>query len=119
MHPAWALLARIYSNNPFVDLGLWSRPVEESRKILQDRLGKAERAAREAIRLDSRQATAYVVLGTLEANGHNWAAAEDLYRQAVAIDPNDTEALGQYASFLNSTGHRKEALALEGAGQCS
>src|SRR6185295_16534193 len=45
--PAWALLARIYSNNPFVDLGLWSRPVEESRKILQDRLGKAEKAARE------------------------------------------------------------------------
>ena len=89
---------------------LWSRPVEETRRLVQSALDKAQKAAREAIRLDPRLATGYATLGIIETYRKNWTAAEGLYRQALTLDPNDPDALQFYGGMLARTGRLKEFL---------
>jgi adenylate cyclase len=87
--PAWALLARMTSDP-----------------------AKTETAAREAIRLDSRNAVGYVALAQVQNSRGNFPAGEDLYRQAVALDPNDPEVLDALSSWLVYGGRIKEALGI-------
>src|SRR4051794_14539385 len=43
----------------------------------------------------------------------NWATAEDLYRQALALEPDDSQVLGEYAEdVVARTGRLKEFLRL-------
>jgi tetratricopeptide (TPR) repeat protein len=109
--PAWSYLSRLYItiNNP-LDFQIWHRPVEETRRLWQAAIEKSERAAREAIRLDPRQAFAYTGLARQEANRKNWAAAEDLHRKALTLDPYDPEVLYYYGDLLFQTGRVKDAL---------
>ncbi len=85
--PAWALLALMSSD-----------------------AARGEAAAREAIRLDTRNAVAYLTLAQVENFRGNPAAAEDLYRQALALDPNDPEVLSAFSLRLVFVGRIKEAL---------
>ena len=87
--PAWALLARGYQV-PFPD--------------------KAEKAAREAIRLDPRNAMARTVLAGLETRSGNFSAAEELHQQSLALDPNDPDVLDMISNRLAYFGHVKEAV---------
>ena len=48
----------------------------------------------------------------IQAARGNWAAAEDLFRQALALDPNDPDALHLYSQMLATVGRLKEALSL-------
>ena len=84
-------MSRLYITiqNP-LDFQIWNRPVEETRRLWQAAIEKSEKAAREAIRLDPRQAFAYTGLARLEANRKNWAASEDLHRKALELDPYDS-----------------------------
>jgi TolB-like protein/DNA-binding SARP family transcriptional activator len=108
--PAWGLLSNLYINLPAYDTRLESRPVEESRRLVQSAMDKAEKAAREAVRLDPGQVNGLRALATLEIRRKNWAAAEDLLRQALASDPNDTDTLSNYGGMLANVGRRKESL---------
>jgi adenylate cyclase len=112
--PAWAMLASAYNGSGGWDATLWSRPIAETRRLHQSLLTKAETAAREGVRLDPRHGGGYAVLGALEVSVHNnWSAAEDLYRQALALEPNDSQALGEYAEdVVARTGRLKEFLRL-------
>ena len=88
--PAWALLALM--------------PLDLDRK---------ETAAREAIRLDPRNAAGYAALAQIQLFGHgNFAAGEDLYRQALALDPNEPDVLDELSNRLAAVGRIKEALNL-------
>jgi TolB-like protein len=109
--PAWSYLSRLYITIELpLDFQIWNRPVEETRRRWQSASEKSEKAAREAIRLDPRQAFAYTGLARLEANQKNWAAAEDLHRKALALDPYDPEVLFYYGDVFAQTGRPKEAL---------
>jgi adenylate cyclase len=111
--PAWGLLASTYGLST-VTLGnaLWSRPVEETRRLWQSASDKSEKAARESIRLDPRSAVGYANLVFVEANRKNWAAAEDFCRQALALDTNDTDTLVTYGEILERVGRVKDSLRL-------
>jgi TolB-like protein len=110
--PAWSYLSRLYILIELaVDFQIWNRPVDETRRLWQSAFEKSEKAAREAIRLDPKQAFAYSNLGRwIEPNRKNFAAAEDLHRKALELDPFDSEVLYQYGDFLFHTGRVKEAL---------
>ena len=90
--PAWGLLARAHVSNPDTSVSV--------------------RAAREAIRLDSRNAVAYAALARIQTRLGKWVEAEDLYKQALALDPNEPEVLDTYAATLTAAGRIKEGLTL-------
>ena len=109
--PAWGLLAlRLANVIAFERTPLYTQPIEEIRLQVQLRLEKAEMAAREAIRLDPAQAIAYAQLAFIQGQRKNWAGAEDIFRQALALDPGEPELLQRYSEMLAHTGRLKESL---------
>jgi tetratricopeptide (TPR) repeat protein len=106
--PAWSLLANVYRLTP----GYIAGSDDEFFRITPSYNDKAEKAAREAIRLDSREALAYAVLAQIEAAARNWTGADDLYRQALEFDTNEPDVLHSYSLRLAAAGRIKEALGL-------
>ena len=109
--PAWALLSFAYilntgNNDPASHGG----NIEEAHRVYAAARNKAERAAREAIRLDIKSALAYSRLATFRMDDGKWAEAEDFFRQALALDATDSDVLDNYGRFLAKTGRVKEAL---------
>jgi len=89
--PAWVLLARLYGGqNP----------------------DKQEKAIREAIRLDPRNAVAYTVLAGIQDQLGNYAAAIDLQNQALALSPDDPDVLDSVSNGLALRGRVKEAVVI-------
>jgi TolB-like protein len=109
--PGWALLADAYNSTP-ADAAAGSGTVEEFRRIVDVSLPKAEAAARRAIQLDANLADGYVALATVQLHRGKLLLAEDLYKQALALDPNNPEALRQYSELLAEVGRLKEALTM-------
>jgi len=114
--PAWALLAKAYGNpvayNRFVEaIGMGSP--QETRRFVQLVYDQLEKAARQAVRLDPRNAMAYDALADLEAHQGNWAAGEDYEKRALALDPNNPDILYSYGYLLAATGRIKEALQVQ------
>ncbi len=87
-------------------------PIDEARRFTLSWQDKAEKAAREAIRLDPRYAYGYTRLAAIQSGRGKWAEADDLYRQALALDPNDPETLNEYSRSRAVLGHLKESLEL-------
>jgi TolB-like protein len=107
--PAWAGLAESRSLVPYyaasVDSALWANSLAE-----------AEAAARRALELDPRNASAIVALGSVHRDRWNWDEAEAAFVRALTLDPENVEAHQQYADFLLYIGHFDEAdLAVERA----
>ena len=112
--PAWGLLASAYVLLPTGNTRAYrSGSLEEARLAVQSTQDKGEKAAREAIRLDSKNATAYYVLASIQRARGNWLAAEDLYRQALPLDANDADSINSYGNMLANVGRLKEALRLK------
>ncbi len=87
--------------------------VEDARRVVQSMQDKAEKAAQMAIELDPRHAGGYSAMATLRFQEGRWAVAEDLIKQALALDPSDPEVLNAHGFFLLlRTGRPKEALAV-------
>jgi adenylate cyclase len=110
--PAWALLSTattLPSQYGGVEKEIRAGHMEEARLLAHSILDRAEKAAREAIRLDPRLAIGYAALAPIEINRGNWIASEDEFRQALALDPNDPDVLYIYASFLGSVGRLIDA----------
>jgi TolB-like protein len=85
-------------------------PAKDLRQQLTPILDKAEKAAREAIRLDETEVLAYGTLVEIEFHRNNWVAAEDLLRKALELDPYGSDLLGARAFFLSKTGRLKQVL---------
>lgn len=106
--PAWALLSYTHSLIPNyqVDNGGNNVPPESV-------LTPAEAAAHRAIELDPRNPGGYIALAYTQAPRRKWAEAEDLFKQALALDPNDPDALHEYSVLvLMHVGRLREALAV-------
>jgi TolB-like protein/DNA-binding winged helix-turn-helix (wHTH) protein len=80
------------------------------RTIIGDPIDKSEAEARVALRLDPRQSEAYVALALVYADRLNWAAAEDGYRHALSLNPNDADAIHLYGLTLTDIGRLRDAL---------
>jgi adenylate cyclase len=98
--PAWGLLVQVYAL-----AGI--RPAD---KILY--YDKAEKAAREAIRLDPRNALAHAALADVDSLRGRWTAGEDGFRRALALDPGDPDIINRYSARLGVAGRIREALSL-------
>jgi len=72
---------------------------------------KVTRAAQKALDLDPGLAEAHVLLGRILKKQFQWADAEAEYKQALALNPNNSTAHLDYALWLMSHGRVDEALA--------
>jgi type IV pilus assembly protein PilF len=64
-----------------------------------------------AIEADGQYAPAYNVLGLVQAELREDAAADKSFQQALTINPNDSEANNNYGSFLCSRGREQASIA--------
>ena len=71
---------------------------------------KVVRAAQKALDLDPGLAEAHVLLGRVLRKQFQWAEAEAEYKQALALNPNNSAAYLDYAQWLMSHGRVDEAL---------
>jgi DNA-binding SARP family transcriptional activator len=72
---------------------------------------RAEVAAARGVALDDSVAETHVALGWVRMRAHDFAAAEDEFRQAIALDPTDASVHDYLAGLYLVTGRPKEGLA--------
>ena len=107
--PAWAALAEAR------EISIWHArslgvPEDSLRVFADSALVRSERAARRALELDPRNASALVALGSVQRDRAEWEASEASYRQALAIDPDNAEAHHQYADLFYNMGRIADAV---------
>jgi serine/threonine-protein kinase len=75
-------------------------------------MSRARASAMRALEIDSGLSEAHAVLGSIEARYEwDWAAAEQRFRKAISLNPNDSQAYFAYASdVLLPLGRTEEAL---------
>jgi TolB-like protein/DNA-binding SARP family transcriptional activator len=102
--PGWARLAGAYR----ADAAVASRSGDlKTASFLTD---KEDAAARKAIQLDASYAGGYSELAGVQTRRGKWSDADDLYKRALALDPNDPTLLNIYSQTLFAAGRLKEAL---------
>ena len=72
---------------------------------------EGEAACKRAIAIDPDLAAAHIALGGLYANAWHWHDAEQQFRQAQVLAPDDPEFLFVYTDWLGAMGRTDEALA--------
>jgi TolB-like protein/Tfp pilus assembly protein PilF len=72
---------------------------------------KAAAAATRALELDSQLAEAHTILARAKEQEWHWADAEDHFRRAIAVDPNDASALLGLGELVLLLGRTDEGLA--------
>ncbi|MBV9548438.1 MAG: hypothetical protein JO256_02045, partial [Alphaproteobacteria bacterium] len=107
--PAWAQLAIAYALLPTFTPVIRSGPVEEARRLIEAEWPKAEKAAREAIRLDPRLSIGHMALAFTLVQRANYVAADDECRTALSLDGGDPALLHIHGMLLGATGHLAEA----------
>ena len=110
--PAWGLLAQAYAAIPGFTAARVNGPTDELPRIIAESLQKAEAAVQQAIRLDPTRIDGYGALGRIQNFRRLFPEAEDSYKQALAIDPGNPEALHQYANMLAVLRRVKDSLVL-------
>lgn len=110
--PAAAMLAYDYALTPLFAPSLRSGMPEEERKVVERTIPKSDELARRAVRLDPKSADAFVALGYANLVQHKMIAAEDAFKQALALNPNQADGLHGYSQFLAAMGKIKESLAM-------
>jgi eukaryotic-like serine/threonine-protein kinase len=76
-------------------------------------LPKAKAAAQKAIEIDDALAQAHAVLGFITFwYDWDWNAADNQFKRALELDPNNADAHIFYANLLSNTGRHAEALAV-------
>lgn len=96
---AWGALAETEMLIPQYDLD-----------SLKAALPRAQSAAQRALALDPDTASAYVALGEVQKVQQQWPEANQSFRRALTLAPNDAEAVDQYAQFLFGIGQLGPAL---------
>ncbi|HEX5281863.1 MAG TPA: hypothetical protein VFW28_17415 [Micropepsaceae bacterium] len=110
--PAAAMIAYEYALTPLFAPALRGNRPDEERALTDRLLPRADIFARRAVALDPTDATAWVALGYVRLVQHNMIAAEDAFRTALRLDPNQADGLHGYSQFLAAMGKIKESLAL-------
>jgi TolB-like protein/Flp pilus assembly protein TadD len=99
---AYAGLADCYNAIGAVQFG--TMPPMEARS-------RAQKAAEQALRLDSNLAEAHSALGFVNHYNWNWSVAEQELKRAIELNPSYAQARMGYASYLMSLGRVQESLA--------
>jgi TolB-like protein/Flp pilus assembly protein TadD len=110
--PAWAQLAFAYYVLPTWSDAFRTAPAEEARRLVQSNGEKGDRAVQRAIQLDPKFPGGYWAAAAARVSHGEWSEGEDLFRQALALDPNDPDTLYTYGLSLAGAGRLKDALAL-------
>ncbi len=110
--PAAALLAYGYALTPLFAPSLRAGMPQEERKIVERAIPRSDALARRATALDPKSAEAFVALGYANMVQRRMAAAEDAFKQALALNPNQADGLHGYSQLLAALGRIKESLAM-------
>jgi TolB-like protein len=73
-------------------------------------IADAERTALRALALDNELALAHTALGWVRLFQFNWEGARKVFENALAINPNDPDALHGFGDYLTITGSVEEGL---------
>ena len=110
--PAAALLAYGYALTPLFAPSLRAGMPQEEHKIVERTIPRSDALARRAAALDPNSAEAFVALGYANMVQRRMAAAEDAFKQALALNPNQADGLHGYSQLLAALGRIKESLAM-------
>ena len=105
--PAWAGLAEASAINPLYT-GLGGESTDSA--VWAHSFAVAETAARRALELDPRNASARVALGGVHRDRWEWEEGEQEFLRALELDPDNEEAHTQYAELLWGMGRLDESL---------
>jgi TolB-like protein/tetratricopeptide (TPR) repeat protein len=108
--PAAAMLAFDYDISPLYQASFRSGDAVATRQYVDSVIPKAERLARRATELEPQRAEGFVALAYANMVQRKMLAADDLFRQALSLDPNQTDGLHGYSQLLAVEGRIKEAL---------
>jgi adenylate cyclase len=107
--PAWALMAQAYHFIPNFDPAWFSGDFDGLHASVSSSMPRAVEAANKAIMLDPELADGYYSLAlALEEQG-NLTKADDLYRQALALNEHDPDVLHLYSRLLAKVGYLDQA----------
>ena len=73
---------------------------------------RAAAAAVKAQKLNPNLPIVNHAMANVHRRAHQWTSAEDYYRQALQLEPNDTLAMLDYAKLLTIVGHNDQAIAM-------
>ena len=110
--PAAALLAYGYALTPLFAPSLRGGMPEEERKIVERTIPRSDALAGRATQLDPKNAEAFVALGYANMVQRKMLAAEDAFKQAIALNPHQADGLHGYSQLLAALGRIKESLAM-------
>jgi adenylate cyclase len=110
--PALALLAFDYDLAPLYQQALRSGVASEARAFVDNVVPKAEILARRSTQLDGKRVEGFVALAYAEMVQRKLLQADELFRQALALDANNTDALHGYSQLLAAEGRINESLAM-------
>jgi adenylate cyclase len=110
--PAAALLAYDYALTPLFAPSLRGGMPEEERKVVERTIPRSDALARRATQLDPKNADGFVALGYANLVQRKMLAAEDAFRQALALNPNQADGLHGLSQFLAAMGRIKESLTM-------
>jgi tetratricopeptide (TPR) repeat protein len=105
--PAWALLGFDYGTLAYQSV---AGQLDDSRRIADAFVPKAQAAIRRAIQLDPNLPDGYERSSTMEGARGKLVAAEDLMLKALALDPDNPDVLHTYSLLLAKAGRLKEAM---------
>jgi serine/threonine-protein kinase len=100
--PAYAGLAECYGLLGSGTVG--ALPPQEARR-------RAEEAAGKALEYDPELVEARIVMGYVKMYDWDWAAAEQEFKRAIELNPNNANAHTYYSRYLTSIGRVDEAVA--------
>jgi len=110
--PAAALLAYGYALTPLFAPSLRGGMPDEERKIVERTIPRSDALARRATTLDPKSAEGFVALGYANMVQRRMLAAEDAFRQALALNPNQADGLHGLSQLLAALGRIRESLAM-------
>jgi adenylate cyclase len=110
--PAAALLAYGYALTPLFAPSLRGGMPDEERKIVERTIPRSDALARRATTLDPKSAEGFVALGYANMVQRRMVAAEDAFKQALALNPNQADGLHGYSQLLAALGRIKASLAM-------
>ena len=110
--PAAALLAYDYALTPLFAPSLRSGMAEEERRVVERTIPRSDVLAQRATQLDPKSAEGFVALGYTNMVQRRMLAAEDAFRQALALNPNQADGMHGYSQLLAALGRIKESLAM-------
>jgi len=108
--PAWAALARAYRFA--AGFARFSSP-EEFARARANYEPKAGAAARRALELDPNLVEAQVNDALIQSGPRRLVLSEELLAKALALDPNNPDALNAYSNVLYASGRIKDVLAIK------